>query len=138
MEHFEKELERLAKRLDPRFAALARWLHTHQGISPADLLTLFKAEFDTNGKNTRLDLQGFLGEPDDALIELIGTEEYGSRSKENFFAKEGREGGKDGIKAICEVLQWLEGEEAQNHARGIERLANWLAALAGHQQGGSQ
>jgi len=119
-EELEKHLPK-KRRLDPRFAALARWLHTRNYESPETLLGQL----------------GAIGQPDSDLIEAVGGQnEYGQRSKANFFQTDG----KKGIEAISKTLKHLhEKEEGQNWSRGIERLAEWLAALAGDEkQGGAQ
>ena len=67
------------------------------------------------------------GQPDPTLIGAIGGEtEYGDRSKDNFFRNEGR----GGMDAIAGALECLKREEEQHWSRGIELLANWVAALA--------
>ncbi|HQE92104.1 MAG TPA: RAMP superfamily CRISPR-associated protein [Anaerolineae bacterium] len=120
MEHWEKELGKLPEKLDPRFTAVARWLHTHRDQTPETLLVQL----------------GALGQPDAAMIETIGGEkEYGERSKDNFFAKEGAKS----IQAIRQALEHLkEKENPQNWPRGIERLADWVAVLATDKKGGAQ
>jgi len=119
MENWEEELKKLPKKLDPRFAVVARWLHTHSDQTPETLLGQLSA----------------IGQPDQVLIEAIGGKpEYGDRSKDNFFAKEGAKG----IQAIRQALEHLKKEEPQNWPRGIERLADWLAALTGDKKGGAQ
>lgn len=124
MGFWEEELKKHLsqnQRLDARFAALARWLHTHSNESPQALLNRLNA----------------IGQPDTGLKEAIGgPEEYGQLSKTNFFQADG----KKGIEAIDAALKHLhEKEERQNWSPGIERLAEWLAALAGEkQQGGAQ
>jgi len=120
MTHWEEELEeKLPKKLDPRFGALARWLYAHRDESPETLLNQLNA----------------VGEPDQTLIDAIGGEsEYGSRSKDNFFAQEG----KAGIQAICKALEYLK-EDQQNWSRGVAVLADQLAARAGDKvKGGAQ
>jgi CRISPR-associated protein Csx10 len=119
--HWEKELEEtLPKKLDPRFGALARWLYAHRDESPETLLNQLNA----------------VGEPDQTLIDAIGGEsEYGSRSKDNFFAQEG----KAGIQAICKALEYLKEKDQQNWSRGVAVLADQLAARAGDKvKGGAQ
>ncbi|MEW6664389.1 MAG: RAMP superfamily CRISPR-associated protein [Thermodesulfobacteriota bacterium] len=117
MAHWEGKLEKLPERLDLRFAALARWLHAHSGESPENLLD---------------HLSGF-GQPDSALVAAIGgQDEYGNRRKDSFFIKEG----KDGIRAVRDVLEYLKKENQQDWLRGIERLADWVAALTEDKKGG--
>ena len=118
MENWEKELEKLPKKLDSCFAVVARWLHTHNDQTPETLLSQLDA----------------LGQPGRDLIAAIGGLEYGDRSKDNFFATKGA---KD-MRAIHQMLELLQKEDQQNWSPGIERLANWLAALAGDKEGGTQ
>jgi len=119
MKHWEEELERLPKKLDPRFTPLARWLHTRSDESPENLLGQLSV----------------IGQPNSDLIATIGgRDEYGDRSEDNFFTQEG----KDGVQAVRNALQYLKQEDQQNWSRGIERLADWLAALAGDKKGGAQ
>lgn len=113
MAWWEEKLEELLpanSMLDPRFATVARWLRMNRDKSPGELSSLL----------------GGLGEPGDLLISAIGEEEYGDRSKPNIFQEEGKEG----VKAIRKALEWLKEEHSQNWARGIDRLADWLATLA--------
>ena len=108
---------------DQRFGALARCLHTHSHIPPKVFVRLF-----TEDRNcAKVDLERVFGEPDDALIEAIGKDEYGVRSKDNFFAGKG----KTGFKAVCEALKYLEKEESQHWPLGIQMLAECIAAVAG-------
>ncbi len=119
MKQWEEELEKRlpsGQRLDPRFAALARWLHIHHRESPAELIKQL----------------GTVGQPDSALKEAIG--EYGVRSKTNFFQTDG----KLVVEAIGKALEWLQGQDPENWPRGIARLADWLAALATDKKGGTQ
>jgi len=116
---WEEELEEKLpkKRLDPRFAALARWLYAHRNESPDALLKQLST----------------VGQPDQALIAAIGGEsEYGSRSKDNFFAQEGKEG----LQAVREALKHLKEENQPDWPRGIAVLADHLAARATDQKGG--
>ena len=143
MERWEKELDGLLpKKLDPRFAALARWLYTNSDMSPAELLDYFGAEFtqqEEGKKDKRVELKPtpdrVLGEPNTALIEAIGGKsEYGDRSKDNFFLGEGKEV----MIKICEALEELEGKDKQHWAEGIQHLADRIAALAREEKGESQ
>lgn len=119
MERWEEELGKLPRKLDPRFRALARWLHTRSNESPDNLLGQLSA----------------IGQPNTDLIAAIGgQDEYGHRSKDNFFTQEG----KAGVQAVRDALEYLKKEEQQNWSRGIKRLADWLAALAGDKKGGAQ
>jgi CRISPR-associated protein Csx10 len=95
---------------DQRFASVARMLHIHADESPKDLLD-------------RLDK---VGEPDTTLIEAIN--EYGCRSKDNFFKKEGPGGGKDGIETIKKALNRLMQQEDTLWLLGIQMLAERIAA----------
>ncbi|OQA15237.1 MAG: hypothetical protein BWY63_02976 [Chloroflexi bacterium ADurb.Bin360] len=119
---WEDELDKhlpTTKRLDPRFAAVARWLHTHRAESPEAL----RGRLDT------------IGQPDSALIEALGgTTGYGARNKANFFQTDG----KSVMEALGGALTWLQRENPENWPRGIERLASWVAALAVDKQGGTQ
>ncbi len=121
MNRWEEKLEEYLpprKQLDLRFAALARWLHAHRDESPENLLRHL----------------GAIGQPDSALIGAIGgADEYGARSKANFFQTDG----KPTVEAIGKALKWLQKEDSTNWPRGIERLADWLAALA-EKKGGAQ
>lgn len=113
MAWWEEKLEELLpanSMLAPRFATVARWLRMNRDRSPEELTILLDK----------------LGQPDDLLISSIGEEEYGDRSKPNFFQEEGKEG----IRAICKALERLKDEDPQNWVRGIDRLADWLATLA--------
>lgn len=122
MKRWEEELEKhlpSKQRPDPCFATVARWLHIHSDESPESLLGQLNA----------------IGQPDSALIAAIGgPEEYSSRSKANFF----QTNGKPVMEAIVEALEWLEEEDSWNWSRGIERLAEWLTALAADKKGGAQ
>jgi hypothetical protein len=54
-----------------------------------------------------------------------GKQEYGERSKDNFFTKEG----KDGIEAILKTLEYLKKEDPLHRRGGIRRLSEWIAGL---------
>ena len=104
---------------DPRFGALARCLHTHSRVPPKVFVRFFTENRDCD----KVNLERVFGEPDDALIETIG-DEYGARSKDNFFAGKG----KTGFKAVCEALKYLEKQESQHWPLGIQMLAERIAA----------
>jgi len=122
MKRWEEELEKhlpSKQHPDPRFAAVARWLYIRSDESPESLLGQLNA----------------IGQPDSTLIAAIGgPEEYSSRSKANFFQTDG----KPVMEAIVEALAWLQKENPWNRSRGIERLAEWLTALAADKKGGAQ
>ncbi|RMD67504.1 hypothetical protein D6833_00125 [Candidatus Parcubacteria bacterium] len=131
---WEEKLEEFLpsnKRLAPRFVALARWLHSHHNQTPAEILNSFKARFEGD-KCQSVDLQEVFGEPDNALIEAIGGRaEYGARSKDNFFADEG----KDAMLKICNALKYLENEDQHHWSEGIEILSDRIVALARSEKG---
>lgn len=98
-------------KLAQSYTALARWLHAHQGVPPADL-------------QGRL---GSLGEPDDTLKSAIG--EYGDRSKDNKLK------GTPGLKLVDTLLGELAREEATCWPMGIVMLAERVAGAV-EQKGG--
>jgi len=104
----EKKLGDLCK--DSRFTALARWIHSYSENDPDELLQKI----------------GNLGEPDDALIEMIGKNEYGDRSKENFFTKEGREG----LELVRKLLRAIKTENPAFWRVGMKMLAGRIEAAA--------
>lgn len=127
MERWEKKLaDVLPARLDARFAALARWLHAHSDQSPQEILSFLNAKFDDEGKGFHL--ERVFGEPDERLIEeVIGQQEYGARSKSNFFSED--KDGKAVMLKICALLQEL-GKDETHQREGIQRLAGYLSAAA--------
>lgn len=113
MAQWEEKVEELlpaTRLLDSRFATVARWISVNRDKSPEELSSLLNK----------------LGQPEDSLVSAIGEEEYGDRSKPNFFRKEGKET----VTAILKALEQLKEEYPQDWARGIDHLANWLATLA--------
>lgn len=106
---------------DAPFAAVARWLHTNQNESPADL----KARLAD------------LGQPGPELIETIGKDEYGARDKPNRLihkrervqpgGPEAQEREKEGLGLIYILLQELEAEDSDHWRAGILMLADWVA-----------
>jgi CRISPR-associated protein Csx10 len=113
IQRWEARLEQdsdFARCRDQRFASVARTLHTHADDSPQDLLD-------------RLDK---FGEPDTTLIDTI--DEYGCRSKDNFFKKEGQDGGKEGMEVIKRALNSLIQEDKALWPLGIQILAKRVAA----------
>lgn len=126
MEEWEDKLDVLLpqeRRLDAPFQTLARWMHTQGDASPQDWID----QFSSLG-----DFEIAFGQPDKALIAAIGENEYGKRSKDNFFIKDG----KSSIEAICIALEWLNKQDSRQWRGGIERLAEWVAALASDKQNG--
>lgn len=122
---WEEKLAGLSGKRDSRFLALARWLYAHRDESPAALKEKLAA---------LAGLEQAFRQPDRVLIEAIGgPSEFGVRSKENFFARDGA----PTVKSVCELLESLEGEDRSNWPRGIELLADWLAALADDRKGGA-
>lgn len=112
----EKLEELLPDTLDSRFATVARWLHVNKHRSPEELCNLLKE----------------LGQPKGSLVSAIGEEEYGDRSKPNFFLKEGEKA----IETILNTLKELKDKNQQDWARGVDHLANWLATLARDKKSG--
>jgi len=129
MQEWEEELRKTLPRgkcSDTRFQALARWLHAYNDRSPQDWIDQLTQE--DNQEMT-------FGEPDRALIVEIGEREYGKRSKDNFFIKDGI----SDVEAICKALEWLKCQDSRQWCDGVEHLAGWIAALARDKQiGGIQ
>ncbi|GAW27545.1 RAMP superfamily CRISPR-associated protein [Carboxydocella sp. ULO1] len=107
------------------FGTIARWLYTHSDVSCEELIERLTA-MDVHEKA--------FGQPDEALVEVIGEKEYGQRAKENYFIN----AGKEGIKTIREALEYLSKEDAYLHRCGVERLAEWLTMLVREEKGGVQ
>ena len=126
MQEWDEELRKLLPQgrcHDVRFQALARWLHTHSDMSPLKWI----------GQLASLnDCEMAFGQPDKALIAAIGEKEYGKSNKDNFFVKDG----KVDVEAICVALEWLNDQEPRQWRGGVERLAEWIAALASNKQNG--
>lgn len=137
MDRWEEELEkhrsvllRIKRQYEERFGscfgALARWLHACNDVPPEELVVRLASMGDP---------EKAFGQPHKALVAAIGEREYGQRGKDNFYTKEA----KDGIEVICKALEYLKEEEDTWHWRsGIQRLAEWIAELAGEKEGGVQ
>jgi len=117
VENWEEKLNALLpQKLNSHFITVARWLQTHSTQPPQTLAEDIKE----------------LGSPDKNLIKAIGGKrEYGERSKDNFFQNDGRKS----LQKICETLMSLAQEDANNHQRGVEQLADTIAALAHDEKG---
>lgn len=113
------------KQFNKCFGALARWLHMHSD-APCEELIERLAIMD--------DPEEAFGQPDKALVAAIGDQEYGQRTKENFFTRAGNEG----VKAIQEALEYLSKEEVHYYRYGIVRLAEWITMLTREEKGGAQ
>ena len=112
--------EKKGKELDPRFDGLARWLHAHAHLPLEKLLQRLT---DVSRRETAF------GEPDADLIQQIGKQEYGNRSKDNFFAQE--EKSRDNIaNALKELKELLGTDQGPQWQRGVQILADRIAALA--------
>jgi len=112
----EKKLGDLCK--DQRFTALARWMYACSESHPDDLLQ-------------KIDK---LGKPDDALIKIIGENEYGDRSKENFFEKEGREE----LELVKKILCALKTENLAFWRVGVKMLAGRIESAVDSKKGGAR
>jgi CRISPR-associated protein Csx10 len=104
------------KRFNSCFGALARWLYLSGDHPLEEVIVQLLSMSDQE--------QGF-GKPNEALVAAIGKQEYGERSKDNFFTKEG----KDGIEAILKTLEYLKKEDPLHRRGGIRRLSEWIAGL---------
>jgi len=126
MQEWDEELTKLLPQgrcQDARFQALARWLHANSDMSPKKWI----------GQLASLnDCKMAFGQPDEALIAAIGENEYGKKNKDNFFVKDG----KGDVEAICIALEWLKEQDSRQWRGGIERLAEWIAAMATDKQNG--
>lgn len=126
MQEWEEELNnRLphGRCQDARFQALVRWLHIHSDMSPQDWIDQLASIGNC---------EMAFGQPNKALIAAIGEKEYGKRNKDNFFTTDG----KGDVEAICKALEWLKDQDSRQWRGGIERLAEWIAALARDKQNG--
>ncbi|MFQ5615856.1 MAG: hypothetical protein ACE5GO_05285, partial [Anaerolineales bacterium] len=95
---------------NPRFTAIARWLHTNQGRPPEALA----AEIET------------LGAPTEKFIKWFGRQEYGARAKENKL-KKGNQEPIEGIDLIKKMLIKLNRYNQPFHPAGLEMLADRVA-----------
>jgi CRISPR-associated protein Csx10 len=106
----------LDKCRDSRFVAVARYLSTHADEKYEALI----AQLDKFGAPDPLS-------PDDPVIEAVGgKDEYGSRSKDNFFQKEG----KAGMDVVRQALVELAKEEPACWILGVRLLAERIATAA--------
>ena len=103
---------------DSRFTALARWMYACSESDPDELLQIIDE----------------LGKPNDALIEIIGKNEYGDRSKENFFTKEGQEG----LELVKKLLCTLKTENPAFWRVGVKMLAGRIEAAVDSKKGGAR
>lgn len=103
-----------------RFAALARWLHDHAEDPLDDLIGQLEAE-----PHAEL---GAFGQPQPPLVKAIGPDEYGERSKENYFYNQDK--GAPGRALVADLLRGLKGYNAQYSAIGVLMLADRIAAAA--------
>ena len=133
----------LPAKVDGRFTVIARWLHTNSNTPPAQLIEHLGFRSVKQGGNIKCEKiehpenrpkDKILGEPNEELIESIGESEYGARGKDNFFLGDGKEV----THKICEALLKLSEKDKQYYRRGIEILADRIAALAGDKEGGAQ
>lgn len=95
---------------DGRFVALARWLHARKPMPREELTNQLDA----------------VGQPDQALIQMIGEAEYGIRSKDNFFQTKG----KAGLKQVRTLLIELAEKDSAYWLVGVAMLAERVAAAA--------
>ncbi len=103
------------------FTALARWLYSYSDLPINELMKYLDTE----------KTQFALGQPQQDLIKIIGENEYGSRSKDNFYLKEA----KKEINDIKKILQELSTLDCSFHKRGVEKLVDWLAGLVREKEG---
>jgi CRISPR-associated protein Csx10 len=126
MQEWDEELRKTLPQVrcrDARFQALVRRMHANSDISPQKWID----QLASLGDNEMA-----FGQPDKDLIAAIGEKEYGKRSKDNFFIKDG----KGDVEAICIALEWLKVQDSKQWRGGIERLAEWIAAMATEKQNG--
>ena len=109
----EKELKtadgKPRERAGNLFAGLAEWLHAQRDTAPQEIAQRLKQ----------------VGEPDEALKQMI--KDYGTRSKDGFFAGDGRVG----LELIAGLLEALGTQFDRSFwPTGVVLLANRVAALA--------
>ena len=98
------------------FGILARWLYLSTNTPVEELIKQFNLKQN----------QFILGQTQQALIDAIGAQEYGKRSKDNFYTTEAC---KEGIEQIHKALESLSELDRSLHKRGIEQIANWIGGL---------